>query len=185
MTNPIPSYIPVPPSGQVITEPKDLQPPTKPRPPVSARPSFPPAASNTQQPAPRKFNVPTSALSTNVSDLLLSSLLPPNLPKLPASVNKAGDGRVRELSTQREALSLPLVSNNFRRFVTKVGLRFSDSSVLDTQCIELMRSGRTGILDAGSYRRSPFLAETNLDICLHASMGFHLYAVFLCRFDRS
>lgn len=122
MTNPIPSYIPVPPSGQVITEPKDLQPQTKPRPPVSARPSFPPAASNTQQPAPRKFNVPTSALSTNVSDLLLSSLLPPNLPKLPASVNKAGDGRVRELSTQREALSLPLVSNNFRRFVTKVGL---------------------------------------------------------------
>jgi hypothetical protein len=122
MTNPIPSYIPVPLSGQVITEPKDLQPPTKPRPPVSARPSFPPAASNTQQPAPRKFNVPTSALSTNVSDLLLSSLLPPNLPKLPASVNKAGDGRVRELSTQREALSLPLVSNNFRRFVTKVRL---------------------------------------------------------------
>jgi hypothetical protein len=124
MTTTIPSYIQVPPSGQVITEPKDLQPPVKPRPPVSARPSFPPAASNTQQPAPRKFNVPTSALSTNVSDLLLSSLLPPNLPKLPASVNKAGDGRVRELSTQREALSLPLVSNNFRRFVTKVGHLF-------------------------------------------------------------
>jgi hypothetical protein len=120
MTATIPSYIPIPPSGQVISEPTDLSPPVQARPAVSARPSFPPAASNTQQPAPRKFNVPTSALSTNVSDLLLSSLLPPNLPKLPQSVNKAGDGRVRELSTQREALSLPLVSNNFRRFVTKV-----------------------------------------------------------------
>jgi hypothetical protein len=125
MTNPIPSYIQIPPSGQVINEPTDFSSPIQaqalPRPSVSARPSFPPAASDTQAPPSRKFNVPTSALSTNVSDLLLSSLLPPNLPKLPASTGRGeGSGRVRELSTQREALSLPLVSNNFRRFVTKV-----------------------------------------------------------------
>jgi hypothetical protein len=48
-----------------------------------------------------------------------------------------------------------------------------------------MRSGWTGILDAGPYRRSPLLEEANLDICLHASMGFHLYAVSLCRFGQN
>ncbi|KAK1926478.1 integral peroxisomal membrane peroxin-domain-containing protein [Papiliotrema laurentii] len=82
--------------------------------------SFPPAPA--AAPPSRKFSVPTTAsLSTNVSDMLLSSLLPPNLPKIPQTNKAGGPGRPRELSTQREALSLPLVSNNFRRFVTKVG----------------------------------------------------------------
>jgi len=159
MTAAIPSYIPIPSSGQVIAEPTDLSPPVQARPEVSARPSFPPAASNTQQPAPRKFNVPTSALSTNVSDLLLSSLLPPNLPKLPQSVNKAGDGRVRELSTQREALSLPLVSNNFRRFVTKVCFfHFSGIGRVPKAMSRTNRAGRTPFLGTGSYRRGFVLA---------------------------
>jgi hypothetical protein len=83
--------------------------------------SFPPAPA--AAPPSRKFSVPTTAsLSTNVSDMLLSSLLPPNLPKIPQTNKAGGPGRPRELSTQREALSLPLVSNNFRRFVTKVEL---------------------------------------------------------------
>lgn len=124
MTPANPSYISVPPSAQPIAPPQDLQSSSeKPRPPTAHRPSFPPLSTAATQPTnanAKKFSVPTSSLSTNVSDLLLSSLLPPNLPKLPASVNKSGDGRARELSTQRETLSLPLLSNNFRRFVTKV-----------------------------------------------------------------
>ncbi|WVQ84147.1 hypothetical protein IAT38_006294 [Cryptococcus sp. DSM 104549] len=67
------------------------------------------------------------SISTNVSDLLLSSLLPPNLPKLPSGGKGAGAGGLgapRELTSQREGLSLPLMSNNFRRFVTRVGPLF-------------------------------------------------------------
>lgn len=120
MTSQIPSYIQIPASGQPILPPTDLDAPEKPRPPSVHRPSFPPLSGTGPLPATKKFTVPTPSLSTNVSDLLLSSLLPANLPKLAATVNKPGDGRVRELSTQREALSLPLLSNNFRRFVTKV-----------------------------------------------------------------
>lgn len=153
MTTTIPAYIAVPPSGQAIAPPTDLQASQshshvqassssiRPSATAAHRPSFPPIQATTtggSGAGQKKFSVPTSSLSTNVSDLLLSSLLPPNLPKLPASVNRSGDGRARELSTQREALSLPLVSNNFRRFVTKVCTvaeadACRDSSVADLQ----------------------------------------------------
>ncbi|WVF69896.1 hypothetical protein IAT40_004679 [Kwoniella sp. CBS 6097] len=100
-------------------------------------PSFPPSAAyagantstntNTGAASGLKKGSMSMSLSTNVSDLLLSSLLPPNLPKLPPSAassgygDRRGHGAPRELSSQREGLSLPLVSNNFRRFVTRVG----------------------------------------------------------------
>ncbi|WVR04549.1 hypothetical protein IAU60_001556 [Kwoniella sp. DSM 27419] len=94
----------------------------------SAVPSFPPPAAFGPglNAGNKKSNTIGMSLSTNVSDLLLSSLLPPNLPKLPtapAQIGKkvGGASAPRELSTQREGLSLPLVSNNFRRFVTRVG----------------------------------------------------------------
>lgn len=135
MTSQIPSYITVPSSGLPILPPPDLEAPERPRPQRVHRSSFPPASGTHQaQSNSKKFTVPTPSLSTNVSDLLLSSLLPANLPKLAASasVNKSGDGRVRELSTQREALSLPLVSNNFRRFVTKV--RFHEQLEIVCEC---------------------------------------------------
>ena len=112
-------YIDVPTCAAPIIPPNLASQPAQPVPRPSRAPSFPPSAP--PAPAPRKFSVPTtSSLSTNVSDMLLSSLLPANLPKMQQSVKVAGMGRVRELSSQREALSLPLVSNNFRRFVTKV-----------------------------------------------------------------
>ncbi|ORY27745.1 integral peroxisomal membrane peroxin-domain-containing protein [Naematelia encephala] len=121
----LPSYIPIPSSAIPIPSPSAPS-TVKTR---ARQPSFPPSSAQSSAPAPtsRKFTVPTTAsISTNVSDLLLSSLLPPNLPKLPANAAQKGGtgsalGRVRDLSTQRETLSLPLVSNNFRRFITKVG----------------------------------------------------------------
>ncbi|OCF37433.1 hypothetical protein I316_00554 [Kwoniella heveanensis BCC8398] len=101
----------------------------------SSIPSFPPSSSAAASGSSGGPTITTSkkgsmsmSLSTNVSDLLLSSLLPPNLPKLPPSASSAsvygdkrGRGAPRELSSQREGLSLPLVSNNFRRFITRVG----------------------------------------------------------------
>jgi hypothetical protein len=44
-----------------------------------------------------------------------------------------------------------------------------------TLVIRTDSAGRTRVLGTGSYRGSPILAQTNLDICLHAGMGFHLY----------
>jgi hypothetical protein len=116
----IPAYVPFPTSATPILPPPSSPRVTVPPPRKTAISNFPPK-SQPVQPQSRKFAVSsTSSITTNVSDLLLSSLLPPNLPKLPqASSNKAGKG-VRELSTQKEGLSLPLMSNNFRRFVTKV-----------------------------------------------------------------
>ncbi|CAK9785624.1 unnamed protein product [Cutaneotrichosporon oleaginosum] len=87
-------------------------------PPAVAQPGsavFPPPPS---APPVRKLIPTTTSLSTNVSDLVLSSLLPANLPKLPSN---HPPGRARELTSQREGLGLNVMSNNFRRFVTKVG----------------------------------------------------------------
>lgn len=119
----IPSYIPIPSSARLIDSPTGTPTPKAPAVPIS---NFPPTSQNTASTSSRKFSVPTAtSISTNVSDLLLSSLLPTNLPKLSqATARNDGPGRPRELSTQREQLSLPLVSNNFRRFVTKVGPLF-------------------------------------------------------------
>ncbi|WWD07804.1 hypothetical protein V865_005908 [Kwoniella europaea PYCC6329] len=117
------SAIPIPPPD-----------PTSSKPPQnvikSNIPTFPPnsASGPSTNPPKKSGTISMSSLPTNVSDLLLSSLLPPNLPKLPPSTSAGGStkkgiglGVPRELSTQRESLSLPLVSNNFRRFMTRVG----------------------------------------------------------------
>lgn len=122
-TSTIPSYISLPQSAIRIPAPS-ITTSTSPQRPISlARTSIPSFPLTSIPPTIiRKFSVPTaSSVSSNVSDLLLGSLLPPNLPKLPNAAGRGGgSGRPRELSTQSEALSLPLVSNNFRRFVTKV-----------------------------------------------------------------
>ncbi|WVQ97954.1 hypothetical protein IAU59_005074 [Kwoniella sp. CBS 9459] len=130
--------IPIPPPSSQ-PGPSTAQGPSSQIPPKSGLPSFPPASSsasagisssnssNSNASMSKKGSGISMSLSTNVSDLLLSSLLPPNLPKLPSSAStsgygdKKGHGVPRELSSQREGLSLPLVSNNFRRFVTRVG----------------------------------------------------------------
>ena len=121
----LPEYVSVPSSAAPISSPigsgpligavvQNVPGPSK----MRRAPSFPPSVP--PPPPARKFGVPsTSSITTNVSDMLLSSLLPPNLPKLPGG-KAGGHGVARELSTRKEALSLPLVSNNFRRFVTKV-----------------------------------------------------------------
>lgn len=117
-------YVQVPASASILPQSPTLgdgpQPRTKPAPRTQ---SFPPASSST---APVQGTSTASKvsgkLSTNVSDLLLSSLLPASLPKLPTPPGRDSEnkGRPRELSTQKEALSLPVVSYNFRRFVTRV-----------------------------------------------------------------
>ena len=122
----IPAYIDVPTCAIPVADPSIRK--TAPTLERKRAPSFPPAAA--PAPAPRKFSVPTASLSTNVSDMLLSSLLPPNLPKIQPNNKAGGPGRARELSSQREALSLPLVSNNFRRFVTKASDFYYISSMI-------------------------------------------------------
>ena len=118
-----PPYISIPPAAVPILSPTASSASSFcERPKTTTRTTLPLPTSSVPPPITRKFSIPTNAsLSTNVSDLLLGSLLPPNLPKLPQGIGKdAGPSGPRELSTQREALSLPLLSNNFRRFVTKV-----------------------------------------------------------------
>ena len=146
------AYIPIP-SSAVLIPPPSIEPLSKETRPVlssqdsgastshAIAPSFPPSTSNPSlATSSRKGGTTTGigsiGISTNVSDLLLSSLLPPGLPKLPSSTTassgpglspgagaKDGKGlaRPRELSTVREGLRLDVMSNNFRRFVTKVG----------------------------------------------------------------
>ena len=134
----IPSYISVPSSASPIPQPSGpsssnhAAASTQTSIPLQRMPSFPPSSSSSQgqnqNQQPRKFTVPsTSSITSNVSDMLLSSLLPSNLPRLPGGSRGSGPGVPRELSTRREALSLPLVSNNFRRFVTKVSETFVDA----------------------------------------------------------
>jgi hypothetical protein len=71
-----------------------------------------------------------SYLSNSVSDLLLSSILPSSIPNKapqPATHQTAGGSRKitfdkpRPLTSQREPLSLQLMTNNFRRFVARIG----------------------------------------------------------------
>lgn len=114
---PIPEYIAIPPGAVRINMPAPVKTSERlDRPDLTESRAFPPP------PTPavtRKFAVPsTASLSTNVSDLLLSSLLPPNLPK--SSAAHVPSGRARALTSQREELGLNVMSNNFRRFVTKV-----------------------------------------------------------------
>ncbi|KIR70363.1 hypothetical protein CNBG_9658 [Cryptococcus deuterogattii R265] len=121
----VPPYIAssVPPSAILIPSPSTAD--------ISASPTssnakphlpFPPSSAPRGKPTSSTLGMSLPSLSSNVSDMLLSSLLPPNLPKLPSGGARGIDGGgPRQLTTQREALSVPLLSNNFRRFVTRVG----------------------------------------------------------------
>ncbi|KIR57648.1 hypothetical protein I314_06543 [Cryptococcus bacillisporus CA1873] len=121
----VPPYIAssVPPSAILIPSPSAAD--------ISASPTssnakphlpFPPSSAPRGKPTSSTLGMSLPSLSSNVSDMLLSSLLPPNLPKLPSGgVRGIDGGGPRQLTTQREALSVPLLSNNFRRFVTRVG----------------------------------------------------------------
>lgn len=77
--------------------------------------SFPPSHSTS---TPQKKASIGSTISSNVSDLVLSTILPPNLPTLPSPPHV--HGKARELTTQKNGLGLNVMTVNFRRFVTKV-----------------------------------------------------------------
>ena len=174
----MPSYVPVPSSAAAIDSPTTILPPEQPHgPPIrTPQPSFPPSSSSAPPPT-RRFSVPsTASISTNVSDMLLSSLLPPNLPKSQHVGGKGGPGRPRELSSQKEALSLQLMSNNFRRFVTRVSWsNFCISNDRFTQTV----LGRTVLLDARSGGRGLVLAETQMDLGVPLNVDIHLYVFTL------
>jgi hypothetical protein len=136
----IPSYVPVPQGATPIRpqaipagHPKKVEREVGQGPTLSSptTASFPPNAfaSTSTASSSRLFTIPaipTPSLSTNVSDLLLSSLLPTNLPKLPSVKPQGGPGRPRELNTQKEGLRLEVMSHNFRRFITKVSQGWKD-----------------------------------------------------------
>lgn len=101
--------------------------------------SFPPpptvvAANNGKKSGPRDGtgSVPSAssftagALSGGVADMFLSSILPSSIPNksVPTSTHPGAPGKIRMLSSQREGLSLPNMTNNFRRFVARVGFIF-------------------------------------------------------------
>lgn len=101
--------------------------------------SFPPpptvvAANNGKKTAPRDGtgSLPSAssftagALSGGVADMFLSSILPSSIPNksAPTSTHPGAPGKIRMLSSQREGLSLPNMTNNFRRFVARVGFIF-------------------------------------------------------------
>lgn len=68
-----------------------------------------------------------SALSSGVTDMFLSSLLPSTLPSKAspgAPLPAPAMGKIRVLSSQRETLALPAMTNNFRRFVARCGTIF-------------------------------------------------------------
>nr|ODN91493.1 hypothetical protein L204_05477 [Cryptococcus depauperatus CBS 7855] len=125
MSRHIPSYIcHVLPHGAV-----QIQPPADVPAATSAKPSvdtphlpMPPSSRHRSKSATSALNISLPSISTNVPDFFFSSLLPPNLPKLPMAATAGKQaGAPRELTTQREGLSVPILSNNFRRFVTRVG----------------------------------------------------------------
>ncbi|KAL7418607.1 hypothetical protein Q5752_007065 [Cryptotrichosporon argae] len=133
----IPPYIPIPPSARPIPAPPSLpaasttSSASRSLPPFARRaPAAPPKTLPSLVPALASMpSIPampsTGSVASNVSDLVLSSLLPPNLPKLPAPhANRRHEAGVRELSTRKEALGVNVMSNNFRRFVTRVGPLF-------------------------------------------------------------
>lgn len=67
----------------------------------------------------------SGALSSGVTEMFMSHLLPSTLPaKATSSAPLPAPGRVKDLSSQREPLSLPAMTNNFRRFVARCGVLF-------------------------------------------------------------
>jgi hypothetical protein len=66
-----------------------------------------------------------SALSSGVTDMFISHLLPSALPsKATPQAPLPQPGKIRALSSQRESLSLPGMTNSFRRFVARCGTIF-------------------------------------------------------------
>ena len=66
-----------------------------------------------------------SALSSGVTDMFISHLLPSALPsKATPQAPLPLPGKIRALSSQRESLSLPGMTNSFRRFVARCGTIF-------------------------------------------------------------
>ncbi|KAJ9112638.1 hypothetical protein QFC19_000658 [Naganishia cerealis] len=102
--------------------------------------SFPPpssvlAANNSRKPPQRDVgsnslpgtsSFTAGALSGGVADMFLSSILPSSLPNKSTTVNThpGAPGKTRMLSSQREGLTLPNMTNNFRRFVSRAGFIF-------------------------------------------------------------
>lgn len=129
----VPEYIDIPVGATPIPTPREVEGPAAARPSMQAngfhapngtanglppaviQAAFPPAASSST--TPKKPSI-SSQLTANVSDLVLSTILPPNLPTLPRPPHI--HGRKRELTMQKSALGIPLMTANFRRFVTKV-----------------------------------------------------------------
>lgn len=65
-----------------------------------------------------------ASLSNGVADMFLSSILPSSIPKTAPSGQKSSrssSSRSRPLTSQREPLALPAMTNNFRRFVARCG----------------------------------------------------------------
>lgn len=78
--------------------------------------SFPPTQQSNGTP-PKKSSI-GSTITSNVSDLVLSTLLPPNMPALPSPPHV--HGKLKELTSQKAPLGLNVMTVNFKRFVTKV-----------------------------------------------------------------
>jgi hypothetical protein len=99
--------------------------------------SFPPpssvlAANNAKKPPtkdtgsalPSASSFTAGALSGGVADMFLSSILPSSIPKNATTTHPGAPGKIRMLSSQREPLTLPNMTNNFRRFVSRAGFIF-------------------------------------------------------------
>lgn len=150
--NPILAYTHVPTSAFRIPEPDLSSPPPNPHDPRhsfsagsdgprtrSRLASFPP---NNAGVAPKRGTNPGgkgdalggtgsgggglgSALSSGVTDMFISHLLPSTLPsKAVPQATLPVPGKVRALSSQRESLSLPVMTSSFRRFVARCGTIF-------------------------------------------------------------
>lgn len=128
---PLPEYIDIPIGATPIPTPRELSGPAPVNSDVrvngvngasqvngsipSPSSSFPSSHSSS---TPQKKSSLGSTISSNVSDLVLSTILPPNLPTLPAPPHV--HGKARELTSQKSGLGLNVMTANFRRFVTKV-----------------------------------------------------------------
>lgn len=63
-----------------------------------------------------------ASLSNGVADMFLSSILPSSIPKTaPTAGKRTSSTRSWPLTSQREPLALPAMTNNFRRFVARCG----------------------------------------------------------------
>jgi hypothetical protein len=141
------AYTHIPPSAHLIPEP-NLDPPPAPASntqsgPATSAPkirlaSFPPPNVGVKDPPPGKKGTGKdtsgtsstggglgSALSSGVTDMFISHLLPSALPSKSTTQGPLPQpGKIRTLSSQRETLALPAMTNSFRRFVARCGTIF-------------------------------------------------------------